>query len=274
MTYREADAEFGDLVSSSASLWETVKTTRFPQTYRAMFAFCAKTNCLKSAMFDLIDAGNSYAFKLVFRCFCEHYLKFAYLWIRFMQEKSDRVGVEYFSYCGAAETRDYVNAVVAAQAITGNTVAAGVAATITDMFPEGAGMSPRELDAVSSRFSYPAILHFLAHDAPSALLPDRAFLASIIPDYALLSSFVHGGPHTDLDTSGGPKALRECRERAVPVFQMTARVFKFTATAVSREFPDHGAIAAKVEAILNRLQSGVGQSDRSSSRSDDLDHRG
>lgn len=277
MTYREADDEYASLVQQSAALWKTVETTRFPETYRAMFAFCAKTNCLKSALFDLIDANNPYVFKLVFRCLCEHYLKFTYLWVRFAQEKSDTAATEYFTYCGAAETRDSLHAVVAAQAIMGNAVAVDVAGTLTDVFPEAAGMSSQELDTVSQRFGYRSILNFLASDLPGIPPTDRLFLASVVPEYAILSSFVHGGPHTDLDNNASPRALQECRERASLAFQITARVLMFTARAVSRDFPDQSGIAEKAEAILNRFLAAARETTRRRSlgeRMDDLDHQG
>jgi hypothetical protein len=73
-----------------------------------MFGFCAKTTALKTAMFDMIDSNNPYAFKALFRCYCEHYLKFTYIFVRFASEKSDDVGREYFSYSGAIESRDYL----------------------------------------------------------------------------------------------------------------------------------------------------------------------
>ncbi len=74
------------------------KETAFPQTYRAMFGFFVKTSALKTAMFDVVDSGNPYAFKALFRCYCEHYLKFTYIFVRFLRENSDDVGREYFSY--------------------------------------------------------------------------------------------------------------------------------------------------------------------------------
>lgn len=80
MHYRDADDELFALFADGApSLFSTVGKSKYPQTYKAMFGFCAKTNSLKTAMFDCIESNNPYAFKVLFRCFCEHYLKFMYL---------------------------------------------------------------------------------------------------------------------------------------------------------------------------------------------------
>src|SRR4051794_18721712 len=60
-------------------MFATVRSTKFPQTYRALFGFCVRTNALRTAMFDMSDSENPYAFNALFRCFCEHYLKFTYV---------------------------------------------------------------------------------------------------------------------------------------------------------------------------------------------------
>ena len=73
MHYREADDVYFAIVEEGGTeMWNTIKTTAFPQTYRAMFGFCAKTDALKAALFDLVDGNNAYAFKALFRCYCDH----------------------------------------------------------------------------------------------------------------------------------------------------------------------------------------------------------
>jgi hypothetical protein len=52
-----------------------------------------------------------------------------------------------------------------------------------------------------------------------------------------------------------PEALQKCREYAELAVLMTASVFMFTAMAVAREFPVHGALAARTKVVLDRFQS-------------------
>lgn len=121
MHYLDADEEYFSIVDEySHDVFPKLLSTEFPQTYRAMFMFCAKTNNLKAGMFECIDSDNPYSFKVLFRCFCEHYLKFMYVWTRFLSEMSDAVGVEYYSFCGASEARDYVSAIAMAEGLFGN----------------------------------------------------------------------------------------------------------------------------------------------------------
>ena len=86
---------------------------------------------------------------------------------------------------------------------------------------------------------------------------EQPFLASILPSYALNSSFVHGGPWSDMEmyTFGAPGAMDECRADAALVFMMTASIVLFTAMAVSREFPEHRGVATKVKLLLDSARS-------------------
>lgn len=256
MHYRDADDKYFELVEDrSSSLFSTLGKTGFPQSYRAMFMFCAKTNSLKTAMFDCIDSNNTYSFKVLFRCFCDHYLKFMYVWTRFLSEKSDQVGTEYYAFCGAAEAKDYMSAITMAEGLLGNTVVADVKSALGKVYPEAAELSSKELQQFSSRFKYRSILRFLGSDELQFVAQERPFLAQIVPAYALLSSFVHGGPYTDMEMFGysEPEALEGCESEAEIVFLMTASVFMLTAAAVSREFAEAGETAGMVKQVIDEF---------------------
>ena len=220
-----------------------------------MVMFCAKTNSLKTAMFDCIESNNPYSFKVLFRCFCDHYLKFMYVWTRFLSEKNDAVGIEYYSYCGAAEARDYVYAVTMAEGLLGNSVVAKIESAIAELYPEAAKLSAKELEQASGRFKYRSILRFLGSEKLQFVAKERPFLAQIVPAYALLSSFVHGGPYTDLEMAdySESRALEDCEREAAVVFLMTATVFMLTAMAASREFVELRPLAGRVKNVLDRF---------------------
>jgi hypothetical protein len=255
--YAEADELVFEVVRDGTPMFATVSQTAFPQTYRAMFGFCAKTNALKTAMFDQVESNNPYAFKALFRCFSEHYLKFTYIFVRFLRERSDDVGREYYSYCGAIESRDYLNALVLAERLVGNDLVGDIRNALATVYPDVGTLSTADLEAASAKFRYRSILRFLSSGESPFLSKHAPFLAGIVPSYAELSSFVHGGPWSDLDMQSysGPEALQKCQEHAKLAFLMTASVFMFTAMAVSREFPAHGALASRTKAILDKFQA-------------------
>lgn len=89
MNYREADDQIFAIVQKHApDIFGASIKTAYPQTLRALAMFCAKGNSLKTGMFDAVDSNNPYAFRVLYRSFCEHYLRFTYLWVRMSQPET------------------------------------------------------------------------------------------------------------------------------------------------------------------------------------------
>jgi hypothetical protein len=256
--YRDADEEYFELFEKHGdALFAVVGRTKFPKTYAALFGFVIKTNSLKTAMFDMVDSNNPYAFKALFRCLCDHYIKFLYLFMRFLEENTDAVGDEFFNLCGASEMMEYLDSIRLSQALIGNEIVLEAEKAIHEMYPRAAGMSKRQLSEASAKFKYRAILRFLNDIAPGIISKERPFLATIVPSYALLSSFVHGGPWSDRDiyTYAGEEALDDCDRQAGFVFAMTASVFMFSVMAVSREHSEFLPLSGKVRTIMRKYLS-------------------
>jgi hypothetical protein len=221
MNYREADDLVFDIVRDGGTpMFATVRETAFPQTYRAMFGFCAKTTALKTAMFDMIDSNNPYTFKALSRCCCEHYLNFTYIFVRFASEKSDDASREYFSYSGAIESRDYLNALVLAEGLVGNHLVGDLRKALDSVYRDIGHLGLADLEAASNRFRYRSIRRFLSSGHSQPLEKETPFMAAIVPAYAELSSFVHGGAWSDRDMGSysKPEALEKCEEYAELAF--------------------------------------------------------
>jgi hypothetical protein len=258
--YRDADdAVFAVLEEHGAAMFETLASTTFPRTYRTMFGFCAKAGFLKTALFDMIQTENPYAFKALFRCFCEHYLKFTYVFFRFVSEKTDAVGVEYHDHCSAVETREYIAALKAAASLMPNAPSVDpqeITAALNKAHPGVAGLSDGELEEVAKRFKYRAIIRYLHRVSPNLISGPNSFLLEVLTEYAHLSSFVHGGPWTESDMFHGTQeaAVQKCQGLAALAFMMHASVLMFTAMAVSREYPKVGVLAGKINVVLGAYQ--------------------
>lgn len=220
--------------------------------------FCAKANSLKTAMFDTIDSNNPYAFRVLYRSFCEHYLRFMYLWVRMSKEKTDDVGKEYYSYCGALEALEYGNSLATAEGLVGNVVAADFSDAIQKLYPEAAHLSKKQLDEYSGRFKYRAILRYLAREDISFVSSKTPFLSAILPAYALYSSFVHGGPYTDMEMFeyAKPAALENCESDLEVIVMMNATIFMMTSMAVTFAKGEKiDRVGGKVNAVLRRFSA-------------------
>ena len=151
-----------------------------------------------------------------------------------------------------------MNSIAAAEALLGNEIVGNVQKAIAAVYPEAAGLSTRQLEREAERFKYRSILRFLQGEVPGMVGAERPFLASIVPAYALLSSFVHGGPYTDMEiySYAKPEALQKCEQYAEIAFLMAASVFMMSAAALSRENPLHSGIAPRVKKVIDRFTSG------------------
>lgn len=259
MDYREADDQVFSIIRQyGEELAGTVKKTKFPKTYLAMLSFIAKAVSLKLGLFDLCESENIYAFNVLFRSFCEHYVKFMYIWCRFIIDQTDQVGLDYYQYCGATELIDYVNSLKAAEAIVGHEVVIRYDELVKQFTPEATGISINELKRRSNQFRYRSIIRFIAEKAPKIVSEECRFLLNIIPKYADLSAFVHGGPTTDRRAPEfiSNKGIESCAKDASMIFVMSTTIPMFTAIAMSKEFPSFLEAVNKINIAIKDYLAG------------------
>jgi len=130
---------------------------------------------------------------------------------------------------------------------------------IAKLYPEAAHLSKKELEEYSGKFKYRAILRYLA--SVGFVSRKTPFLSAIVPAYAVYSSFVHGGPYTDMEMFEyeKPEALKDCEGDLEVVVMMNSTLFMMTSMAVTfakGEKIDH--VGGKVNAVLRRLSAEKG----------------
>lgn len=256
MHYRQVDDEFFEVFcETSNSVFKHINNTDFPQMYKCMFTFSAKLGSLKTGMFECVDTGNTYAFKVLFRSFCEHYLRFMYIWTRFSHEATDQPGLDYYNYCGATEALDYVNSISTSERLLGIDAVVNAKKIAAGLYPELETISNSELERRAGVFKFRSILRFLACEPHEFISAEHPFLSRIIPTYALLSSFVHGGPFAELEMVefGNPSSLEERDSDAKLVVALTASTYMLTAAAVAREHKDVAEVPQKVKNVIDSL---------------------
>ena len=251
--YRDADDQlFMAFQAQAPTLLATIKTTGFPFTYRALIGFVFKINALKTGIFDAVDNDNPYVLRILFRCLCEHYLKFTHIFMRFLKERTDQPGSDFFNYCGAAEIKDYAKALSHAEALLGRERVIQYQQTLLEFYPDTGELSAREIERRSAEFSYKEILRTWGKAAPGLISEQSPFLATIIPAYAELSSFVHGGPLTDsmMPLFRSKEEKKNAASKAGLTFQMVASVYFFCTLVICQEFKQFAPLASTIKAIL------------------------
>lgn len=260
MHYEEADdALFSAFETEAQEFLRTIGRTQYKNTYRALIGFIFKANALKTGIFDAVESENPYVLRILFRALCEHYLKFTYILMRFMDEKTDSAGTDFFSYCGAVEARDYAKSLHLSESLIGNDFAINLDRLVATHYPRASELSVKELEAKSATFRYREILRYLAKHKSSLISNRVPFLASIIPAYAELSSFIHGGPMADeaMTTFGTDEEITLCQEKASLTFLMVGSIYSFTALIVANEFKEFMPLAINLHGILKKYSEGA-----------------
>jgi len=161
------------------------------KTILALLSFHTHLATLKNSIIDLSDTGDIYSAKALYRIYLEHWMKGVYIWIRYISEKNDDVGVEYISLGKIGEELKYGNSIKQVSAILdAETKNLDVWDVLCKFDPRLKKINKKEIIENTKKFEYKSIAKYLSDNkAPGADL-----ISIIIPEYSELSSYVHGGP--------------------------------------------------------------------------------
>ncbi len=169
-----------------------LRNSDFPQTSRTLVGLMGSVNSIKLAVFDLAEASEThlYEIKILRRTLIEHYLRFYYVLFRCIKEDSDEVGEEFRKYSYISETIAFLKASDISKQILGKSTDQQVYEKIKKEHPEF-NVSKKQVSKITSRWGHRNVIRFLKEQCN--LIEDGSPLLSMIPEYAQLSSFVHGG---------------------------------------------------------------------------------
>lgn len=250
MRARTIDTHISTIVDKHFEVLSSrIATTTYPDTYRAMLSFCARTNRLKVAMLDTLESGNAYTFKTLLRALCEHYLQFLQLWVRFTLEKSDVAAADHSRFCGARALQEGLDVLAAAASLVPTTARQACRTLIEAQYHNVARPGSEAFAHRADEFRCSSIVEFLARDHAGISPAELPLLDRVIPTFAQLAPFSHADPDTDfevseLDRPGGSTEL---------VVVLPAVMFMFTALAISREYPEHADIAPAICMLIERF---------------------
>lgn len=145
---------------------------------------------LKDGILDLAETGNLYAVNALLRIFLEHTLKALGIFQRATEEMSDDFANAYLKSI-LKEAADYKKALTAA----GLTLDEPEQFILHPWFEEAGKLKAGELDDLARPFQYKKLIEAI-NTSYGFTKPN--FLSMIVPNFAELSGFVHGGPSTQL----------------------------------------------------------------------------
>jgi hypothetical protein len=171
-----------------------IKKSKFPSTNFALFGFIPKVESIRISIFELAKIGEVYSEKILFRSFCEHFLKFQYIFMRFVHDKTDDVGKEYFIFCGAQEELNFARSLKNRAGVLEKNIEMDPLILLKEYQPILENESNKSINKIADQFKHRNIVDYISKNINVGKEIPNLFLPNILPLYSELSSFVHGGP--------------------------------------------------------------------------------
>jgi hypothetical protein len=136
--YIEIDDKQQELLEQAFPLLMSLREkTEFKKSATTTIAFIGNTNFIKNGIFDLYESQNVYSIKILFRSLIEHYLKFQYLFFRFIEIKNDSVFADYEKFSKYSEMIYYGDSIKNIyEILNGDTSKLNSFETLKELFPE------------------------------------------------------------------------------------------------------------------------------------------
>ena len=173
-------------------------STKFPSTLHLSNLFTTSTNFIKNSTFDCSENDDFFGTKILFRSLIEHYLRFTFVWFKWIKSKSDDDAIRYLYITRAKEILDTIKAEVDAHKLSNSSFKVDNWNELLNQFPSCKNLSKREIEEEAQRYTYKNIIRLLKQIDNDT--QKTTFFNSLITEYSELSSFVHGGSgcHTEL----------------------------------------------------------------------------
>lgn len=185
------------LDESIGKMTKTFSQCPYPKTMECLLMLMINTNFLKVAVFDTCANDDPFSAAVLYRCIIEHYLRHFYIYLRFIEEKIDAVGLEYYELADIKEHFDYFRSANSESAIFEEEPSvAEYESYVFEKYPKYKSLKRHELNEKLSQFSVKSIIAFIWTRLKKHSMEPSIF-HTLITDYSILSSYVHGGPHAN-----------------------------------------------------------------------------
>ena len=157
-TIRDKDDEiFAILEEISPAIYELPQVDKFKKTGTAMLSLFSKLGFLKTGILDVAETGNVYSFNILFRSFLEHMLRGNYIFMRWVVEKTDEPGSDYFSL-KPLEEFEYIKAWNWVVKKSNGKMEKPPKAIFRELYPDIDDNKLKELEKIQFKFRYRQII--------------------------------------------------------------------------------------------------------------------
>jgi hypothetical protein len=175
-------------------LFNLLKTTDLKRSVLSVISFIGNTNFIKNGIFDLVESENVYSIKILFRSLIEHFLKFQYLLLRFLESQNDTIFTEFERFSQYSDLLSYGNSLKNINHIL-NSKDADLSSfeILKEMFPELKGQTNKWVKDKIEEYRIQNIIKYINDRInKDNSYSSNKFILDLLPVYSELSSFVHG----------------------------------------------------------------------------------
>lgn len=169
-----------------------ITKSNFKNTLFVLIKFIAKITPIKNSIYDLYKTNNIYAINILYRSLIEHFIKFLYIYFQLLDNKNDQIGVEYLELEPIVDKLAIANALKQYLTLFNEKEFSEA----YDFDPKINKYLGKDIKEYKDKFKYRKIIDYIHKRCLEKSIyggSENSFLLKLIPEYAELSSFVHGG---------------------------------------------------------------------------------
>ncbi len=192
-----------------STLFSLLGDSKYGYTAKALKRFYLKNNSLSNTIQGIDYENDRYSCFPLIRCQIEHFLVSFYIWLRFRIDENDETAKRYYEEYLIQEFIKRSRYTKSNNIPSRSRYVKALFIAIDKLKSEGRikdeqlkdfNKIDRQLNEIKNEFSVPKISEFLDEKLPEDitpfLKPKRA--KQLLEDYNYLSSFIHGGPSSDI----------------------------------------------------------------------------
>ena len=198
----------GTFLEKHKTIIDAMLNSKIPISGKLFLFFITITNDLSLSISHLIEQGDYYGIKVLFRTQIENYLRFMYIWARCCKEKNDNCANEFYDVLAFKEIKDELNTIK--KRYKYDSTKANIYDTFRQIKPEYSHLTNSGIERIISQFAYKNLATYIHENICKDKQRDTVVLR-LMSTYSELSTFVHGGPssHNEMiANSSHPNTLK------------------------------------------------------------------
>jgi len=187
---------------------DAMLNSKIPKSGKLFLFFIIITNDLSLSISHLIEKGDYYGIKVLFRTQIENYLRFMYIWMRCCKEKNDNCANEFYDILALKEIKDEINTIK--KRYNYDSTKTDIYDTFRQIKPEYSQLTNSDIKRITRQFAYKNLAKYI-HENIYKDKQKNTIILNLMSMYSELSAFVHGGPssHNEMMASSShPDTLK------------------------------------------------------------------